>query len=758
MLPPASKSECSRQKCLSEMFVRNVCQKCFAGYGINSKFAEQGFAMKLITEVEYFTEWGEEIFLRANGCLHRMDYHGVGKWHAVIDRLKPGQTLEYRYELHSGGLCRRTEWDPHIVTMPEGNSRKPVQVTDKWNDVPQGLPFRSAPFADGVFRTVPGRLWKAAGTAIPVFSLRSESGFGIGEFHDLKLLVDWAALTGQKIIQLLPVNDTTMTGTWEDSYPYNACSSFALHPQFIHLPDVGVAEDEAYTSLRDELNALPEVDYERVNREKQRLLREAFRTNGARTLRTRACRSFVEENRDWLLPYAMFCVLRDAFGTADFSRWKSPAGRKTGERTGIQGDFTDYDRVRAEAFAAGHKKEIDYHFYVQYHLHVQLSEARNYARGKGIVFKGDLPIGVSRTSADAWTGKKLFNMDSQAGAPPDAFSADGQNWGFPTYNWDEMARDGYAWWKSRLKHMSLYFDVFRIDHILGFFRIWEIPLSEKSGLMGHFNPALPYSEGELASLGFDVHAAGQDGNDVLFVEDPRRKGWWHPRIAAQFTSAYAGLDPGLRQSFDRLYDDFFYRRHNAFWKESAMRKLPPLLSATGMLACGEDLGMIPDCVSEVMGEYQILSLEIQRMPKSVHEVFADPAHYPYCSVCTTSTHDMNPIRAWWAEDRKVTDDFWHMVMHREGEAPADCGPWICREIVRLHLESSSMLVILPLQDWLSLDGDLRAQDPTKERINVPAIPRYYWKYRMHLTLETLIASDAFNSSLREMISDSGRCQ
>lgn len=702
--------------------------------------------MKLVTRIEYFTRWGEELFLRSGDRIYPMEYEAGSVWSAVIDRLKPGQIFEYRYELHSGGVCRRTEWMPHSVTLPQKNTRRPVEVRDSWHDVPADLPFLSSPFADGVFRRSPDRQWKAAGTAIPVFSLRSESGFGIGEFNDLKLLADWAAMTGQKIIQILPVNDTTMTGTWEDSYPYNANSSFALHPQFIHLPDAGVEEDNGYRQIKAELNALPEIDYEKVNGEKRRLLYKAYEKTGAKVARTKAYRAFVESNREWLLPYAAFCTLRDRFGTADFRKWKHGAAE----------DYSVYDEGKIQAYMKAHEKDAGYHLFVQYHLHRQLSEARDYARRKGIVFKGDLPIGVSRTSADAWVNRKLFNMDSQAGAPPDAFSAEGQNWGLPTYNWEEMSKDGYAWWRSRLRKMSEYFDVFRIDHILGFFRIWEIPMTEKSGLMGHFNPALPYSEAELSSMGFDVRAKGHDSKDVLFVEDPRRKGLWHPRIAAQSTSVYSMLDNGMKQAFNRLYDDFFYRRHNAFWKESAMRKLSALLSSAGMLACGEDLGMIPDCVAEVMGEYSILSLEIQRMSKDPNSEFADPSRYPYYSVCTTSTHDMNPLRAWWEEDRKVTDDYWHFVMHRSGDAPCFCEPWICREIVRKHLESSSMLTVLPLQDWLSMDGDLRLQDPSKERINIPAIPRYYWRYRMHLTLENLLSQDRFNSELENMIAASGR--
>lgn len=759
--------------------------------------------MKLITEVEYRTSWGEDLFLRCDGQLFPMQYTDGGLWRSCIEGLKPGQSLEYRYELHRSGVCVRTEWAAHHVNLPKEGT---AEVRDSWSDVPSGLPLRSDPFVSGVFHVVEGRAWKAAGTAVPVFSLRSGQSFGVGEFNDLKLLVDWAVATGQKVLQLLPVNDTTMTGTWEDSYPYNANSSFALHPQFVHLPDAGVPEDAGYISLRDELNALPQVDYERVNTEKLRLLRLSFRKNGKKLLSSAGYKEFAVDNASWLLPYAVFCVLRDEYGTADFTKWKSE-----------DADFRTYREKKAMEYADAHKDETGFYCFVQYHLHLQLSAARDYARSRGVVFKGDLPIGVSRTSADAWVDRRLFNMDSQAGAPPDAFSVEGQNWGFPTYNWEEMSRDGYTWWKARLKTMSQYFDAFRIDHILGFFRIWEIPMDAVHGLLGHFNPALPYSSEELAGLGFDMSSGkysepcmddshldrifGQyaakvrkqymkDGrlrpaystqrkvadrlqgddpdtvmvrsalmrllDDVLFVEDPRRKGMWHPRIAAQYTYAYSCLDEYRRRAFDRLYDDFFYRRHNAFWKESAMKKLPSLLTATGMMACGEDLGMIPACVPEVMAEYSILSLEIQRMPKDPHREFADTASYPYYSVCATSTHDMNPIRAWWEEDRAVTGRFWHEVLGQQGDAPWFCEPWICRKIVKMHLDSPSMLAILPLQDWLAMDGKLRLEDPSAERINVPAVPRYYWRYRMHLTLENLLGQREFNDSIKEMTASSGR--
>ena len=668
-----------------------------------------------------------------------------------------------------------------------------------WNDIPgDGEHIAEA----SAYPRFPERRWRGAGTAIPVFSLRSEEDFGVGEFYDLKLLIDWAAATGQRVLQLLPVNDTTMSGTWEDSYPYNANSTFALHPQFIRLTAAGVEEDDEYRRLRDELNALPEVDYVRVNDNKLRLLRRAFERCGARTAARRDYREFMQANSHWLVPYAAYCTLRDEFGGAEFARW---------------GDYARYDKKAVETYCRRRSRDIAFHCYVQYHLHRQLSEVCAYARGRGIVLKGDLPIGISRTSVDAWCHPRLFHMDSQAGAPPDAFSASGQNWGFPTYNWERMAQDGYAWWRARMAKMAEYFDAFRIDHILGFFRIWEIPTHAVHGLLGYFNPALPYSADELRGMGFDT-AGGRyttpapddrmladlfgdladevratcikDGklrpayttqrkvvarfpgndlrqsrmceglmallDDVLFIEDPRRRGYFHPRIAAHSTYAYQALDPWQRDSFNRLYDDFFYRRHNQFWKDSALRKLPMLLSATQMLACGEDLGMIPDSVPETMRQLQILSLEIQRMPKSLGELFADPARYPFFSVCTTSTHDMNPLRAWWEENYELSARFYHEVLGIEGDAPRVCEPWICRRIVDMHLASPAMLAILPLQDWLATDSALRSPHPEKERINIPAAPRYYWRYRMHLTLENLLRQDEFNATLREMIAGCGR--
>ena len=493
-------------------------------------------------KITYLTSWGEEIKFVFGEERADMQYLPGGVWEIDIDGSKIKAGTEYHYECWKDGRRLRREWRDHVV--PAGKTGT-VEVNDQWADTPADAPFYTSAFADKVFSinqddakfrvnadVTPQEMyrsgWKCAGTAVPVFSLRTEDSFGIGDFHDLKKLADWVAATGQRVIQLLPVNDTTMTGTWKDSYPYSANSIYALHPQFVYLPDAGVRRDAKYKALKAELEALTEIDYERVNQEKDRLMRKAFASTWAKVSVSAEYRKFIKDNAGWLDAYCAFRILLHKTGTGDSTKW---------------GKYATYSAKKAAAVLAENREEADYQSFVQFHLHKQLVDARNYARKQGVTFKGDLPIGVSRTSVDAWQNPSQFNMNSQAGAPPDPFSADGQMWGFPTYNWDKMEEDNFAWWKARLKNMEQYFDFFRIDHILGFFRIWEIPANAKSGLLGHFFPALPYSAKELADNGFDINSGWytSDGVDTLFLEDPRKPGYWHPRIAGQDTEHYRRL-------------------------------------------------------------------------------------------------------------------------------------------------------------------------------------------------------------------------
>ncbi len=667
---------------------------------------------------------------------------------------------------------------------------------------------------DGLRFASPRTHWKGAGTAIPVFSIRTVEDFGVGDFYDIKKMVDWCKRTGQTVLQVLPINDTTKTGTWIDSYPYSANSTFALHPMYLRLDAVGVLADadrrEHYKKIGQELNKLKEIDYEEVNKAKNNYLREIFEQKGHVDLKSKEFKCFFEKNEEWLRPYAAWRVLCEEYHTPDNNLW---------------GEYAVYDYDKVEAFINSHKDQISFHYFLQYHLDKQLSEVRDYAHLHGVVLKGDIPIGIGRFSVDAWQRPRLFNMDCQTGAPPDDFSVLGQNWGFPTYNWEEMSKDNFQWWKDRFRKMAEYFDAYRIDHILGFFRIWQIPMTAIHGLLGYFNPALPYSPEELRhNYDFWIDADVQtkplilewmltdffgeytdevkssyleplpggrymlrpfvdnqqrvmhyfskleqnDKNakisnalmglidDVLFIEDPYQKGHYHPRIAAQFTYQFRILSDYEKWCFNRLYNDFYYHRHNDFWYGKAMWKLPPLIDSTGMLTCAEDLGMIPACVPEVMNRLEILSLEIQRMPKDPALEFGDTWRYPYFSVCTTSTHDMGGIRSWWETDRAVTQRFFNNALHEHGEAPYFAEPWVCEKVIELQLKSPSMFCILPLADWLSADGNLRRENPQDEQINEPADVHHYWRFRMHITAEKLLASEDFNTKLHDAVKSSSR--
>lgn len=656
---------------------------------------------------------------------------------------------------------------------------------------------------------------KLAGTQVPVFSLRTRKSAGIGDFGDLKVMIDFVASTGQKVLQLLPINDTTITHTWTDSYPYSCISVFAIHPQYANLhalPELKDAKARAEAEkTRAELNALDKIDYEKVNDFKINYLRQIFNQEGEKMMKTAEYKAFFQDTKQWLVPYAQYSYLRDKNGTADFNQWPDHQVWDEAERKAL----TD---PKTAAY-----KNVAFFYFVQFVLDRQMQEAHEHAKAKGVILKGDIPIGVNRNGCDVWMEPKYFNLNGQAGAPPDDFSANGQNWGFPTYNWFEMLKDGCQWWNRRFKNMARYFDAYRIDHVLGFFRIWEIPVHSVHGLLGQFAPALAMSREEIESYGLHFQEdrfirpfitdwvldrmfherAGEvkekyldrldderyqmkpevdtqrkvealfadatdekelwlrDGlyaliSDVLFVRDHTNPGVFHPRISAQLDFIYESLYDNDKAAFNRLYNDYFYRRNNQFWYQEAMKKLPKLVQATRMLVCAEDLGMVPDCVPWVMDELKILSLELQSMPKDPSVKFGHLSRNPYRSVCTISSHDMPTLRMWWDENIQRTQEYYNTMLYRQGPAPHPLPGWLASDIISRHLISPSMLCILSIQDWLATDEALRLPDANAERINIPANPKHYWRYRMHLNIEDLAADKRFVQNITEMISQSGR--
>ncbi len=709
----------------------------------------------------------------------RMEYLGQHDWMLSVNVDAVLLPLEYKYVVIDDATNTLVAWEEGDNRTTDGLMPPDVSA------VPDGTVL----VAYGENLRIKEKTWRVAGVVVPVFSLRSDYSYGVGDFGDLKRLVDWAALTGMKVIQILPVNDTTTDGGWHDSYPYNIVSAFALHPHYIDLEALGNLKNKTKTTAfqrqRRELNALGYSDYEAVERVKSAYVQELFDEKGQQTLDSKEFKAWFEENRFWLEPYA------NLRANKSLSSFLFPLSSLI--------------------------------YFTQYHLHLQLKAAADYARSKGIVLKGDIPIGVNFNSVETKTHPALFNLDSQTGAPPDAFSPNGQNWGFPTYNWNEKSI--IPWWHRRLDWMSQYFDAFRIDHVLGFFRIWEVPADAIFGILGHFSPALPLTVSEIEYFGlpfrkdfmtrpfindrvierlFGIHAQfvkenflisrsyglydlkaeyntqrkvrdhfegrGDENSlwirdslyrlisGVLFLEDPRQPNMYHPRIGVYNEPVFDALTNEEKDAFMRLYNNFFYQRHNFFWGGEAIRRLTDVFGQTRMLCCAEDLGMLPDCVSPVLDSLRILTLEIQSMPKQNGFEFTHLDGNPYRSVATFSTHDMAPLRLWWEESPERTQRYYVTMLQKQGRAPEHLPAHLAEEIIARHLYCPSMLCMLSLQDWLAMDGELRSKHPREERINVPSDPYNHWKYRMHLTIDDLLKADRYNNKVRTMITRSRRSE
>ena len=719
-------------------------------------------------------------------------------WQAMVNLSNCQGEVHYKYGFYDLE-------DRQFCYFEEGQDRTTFVLNDKKSLVQQN---------DGFVR-MNGDKWRGAGVGLPVFSIRTKKSFGVGDFGDMPLFIDWAAKVGLKLIQVLPLNDTIGTHTDADVLPYAAITAFALNPLFLNLPAMGKLPathplQKAYKSKQAELNAKELVEFMEVINFKLLYSKAVFLTQKEKFLHQKDFLKFFDDNKFWLEPYAAFCVLRDEYGSSDYRQWK---------------EYAEFDAEKIKTFTSPdqfHFDAIAVCYFIQYHLHLQLSAAHKYAHNCGVVLKGDIPIGVNRNSVDTWTNPELFHLDKQAGAPPDMFAVKGQNWELPTYNWEAMKRTDFDWWKKRFAQMSSYFDTFRIDHILGFFRIWQIPEDQEEGIMGHLYPSVPVHINEFREKGlwFDYNRyckpyitdtilweifgedtvwvkanclqiedgwvlrlkpqfTGQkevekmflDGtisekvkwglfdliSNVLFFEVQGSNGTqFYPRFGMQALRTFRELDDFAKQKLDEIYVDYFFRRQDSHWYNSGMEKLPALKRATNMLICGEDLGMMTQCVTDVMKELGILSLEVQRAPKSNKIEFFHPADAPYLSVVTPSTHDMSTIRGWWEEDRGVTQRFYNQQLGHWGEAPYFCEWWVCRDILLQHLYSPAMWAIFQMQDLLSISEKVRRDNPHEERINVPSNSKFSWRYRLHINLEDLLENDSFNDELRNFIRQAGR--
>ncbi|CAN0907954.1 4-alpha-glucanotransferase DPE2 [Linum grandiflorum] len=729
----------------------------------------------------------------------KLSYAGNSTWQADVVVQRDDLPFKYKY-------CK---WAKAGDFSLESGANRELSVD------PSNFQLKYVLVSDGMMRAMP---WRGTGVSIPMFSVRSENDLGVGEFLDLKLLVDWAVESGFHLVQLLPINDTSVNGMWWDSYPYSSLSVCALHPLYLRVQALSAnLQADVKKEIQEAKERLDgkEVDYEASLATKLSIAKKVFAKEKDAVLNSSAFQDFFSENEEWLKPYAAFCFLRDFFETSDHSQW---------------GRFSHFSKEKLEKLVSKdnlHYDIICFHYYIQFHLHIQLSEAAQYARNKGVVLKGDLPIGVDKNSVDTWVYPTLFRMNTSTGAPPDYFDKNGQNWGFPTYNWEEMSKDNYGWWRARLTQMSKYFTAYRIDHILGFFRIWELPDHAMTGLIGKFRPSIPLSQEELEKEGiwdFDrlsrpyirqeflqekfgkfwavigssflnetqkgfyefkedcntekkiaskvkimaeesLLSEGEDKirrdlfdllKNIVLIRDPEDAKKFYPRFNLEDTSSFQDLDEQSKNVLKRLYYDYYFHRQEDLWRKNAMKTLPVLLNSSDMLACGEDLGLIPACVHPVMQDLGLIGLRIQRMPNEPDLEFGIPSQYSYMTVCAPSCHDCSTLRAWWEEDAERRQRYFKSIVGSEELPPDTCLPAVAHFIIRQHVESPSMWAIFPLQDLLALKEEYTKRPANEETINDPTNPKHYWRYRVHVTLETLMKDKELKSTIKALVSGSGR--
>lgn len=322
-----------------------------------------------------------------------------------------------------------------------------------------------------------GPLWEKIGIyphhgiTLPLSALRSKNSCGIGEFLDLIPVIDWCKRTKFDVIQLLPLNDSG-----SDSSPYNALSSCALNPIYLSLYAMPLLDE--FPDLKKKLPEIQElslsqrISFHDVQSRKLKWLRDYFEKMAPNLIKVRAFFDFVSNNA-WVKEYALFKAIKDRLGQNSWATWPK--------------ELKDLTQKAFDSLMDEYWSDVSFYIAMQFFCYQQYEQIKKHAVENQVFIKGDIPILISPDSADVWAHTDFFDLSLAAGAPPDAYNKKGQYWGFPLYKWDVKKKTQYKWWKQRLSCASNCFDIYRIDHVVGFFRIWAIPLG-KLPIEGHYIP------------------------------------------------------------------------------------------------------------------------------------------------------------------------------------------------------------------------------------------------------------------------------
>ncbi len=511
-----------------------------------------------------------------------------------------------------------------------------------------------------------------AGCTIPLFSLRSKDSCGIGEIGDLKLLVDWAKKCGIRILNILPLNDTLQHFNGLDSSPYNCISSFGLNPIYLSLKPLGTLHDkmkakEAAEEMRS-LNRRAMVDYEDVISFKMNYLRMLYREQGIDTSAQPGYYKFVKGNRNWLFSYATFCSLRDRYKTADFRKWSA---------------HSEYSQDFVESLYRGISgdKELEENFrfyiYLQYHLYNQMVEAIGYAHRNGIALKGEYPMNVSPNSVPAWKYPHYFRFDEESAERRLAIDTAAQTGASaPVFNWEEMSHDNFKWWRSRLRAISDYYDLYSIGRI---------------------------------------------GKESGTAENP-----YITMLLTQLVASSNMMACG---------------KYSVSEEDAEMSEV----------AVESEIAMKSASIRKQLEALHVLSLEVPA-GKISEESLIGGAKPPYFSIFSTSTCNSKTLRMWLGKELKSN----YYKSEDTGESSYDASARECETAISQALATDSIFVIIPMQDWMSIEEGVRNRFTDSERINNPYIRGWVWKYRLHISLEQLLEADGLNSKIRKLIESNGR--
>ncbi len=517
--------------------------------------------------------------------------------------------------------------------------------------------------------STPIEIPRLTGTAIPLGALKTKRSCGIGEYPDLVAFASFCKKAGLSLIQLLPVNDT---GT--ESSPYSALSAFALHPIYISieaLPEykaVSTPVKKAVKALHQAHDTAPRFDYRQLRYGKLDVLKQVYGDNKLAIAQLWSdsdsdLRRWFAKN-PWVVEYAVFMELKWEFMEASWRQW--PKKFSSMKQNKIVERWEDRNLRAAHLF----------HVWLQWRAFEQFQQAAEAVQEKGIMLKGDIPIMMNEDSADAWAHPEFFDDTMRAGSPPDGFNPTGQNWGFPVYRWKNLAKSDYSWWKNRLACASNFYQAYRIDHVLGFFRIWETSSRETTAILGRTEPSAPITFAELEKAGFDkdrIRWLSQPHVPTRAIEDVNNNdylgthGYLHllmDRIGEEELWLFKEEIQGDRDILERedipepvryrlaefwrnrtllpLGQDKFlplwtYRdttawkslseqeqesldkliatkqkKQDTLWEKQARTLLGELTSATDMIACAEDLGANPESVPRVLDDLSILRLCVVR--------------------------------------------------------------------------------------------------------------------------------------------------